>query len=159
MTGRRGSIEQRFWPKVDVCGPDECWLWNAALRSGGYGELWSGGAANVGEMVSAHRVSWELHYGAIANGLHVLHRCDTKRCVNPTHLFLGTNDDNVADKMAKGRHWVPRGEASSMAKMTDKKIREIRASKLKQTEIAKIYNVRQGYISKIITRALWSHVV
>lgn len=76
-----------------------CFLWTSSLRSSGYGELWvkRGGQA-------AHRLAYEHHVGPIPPGLCVLHRCDTPACVNPEHLFVGTNQDNVDDKMRKGRH-------------------------------------------------------
>lgn len=90
------AIEDRFWAKVDRGG--ECWLWTAGRDSSGYGSLRTGHTK-----VSAHRLSWQLHHGQIPPGQNVLHRCDNPRCVRPDHLFLGTQADNVADMVAKGR--------------------------------------------------------
>lgn len=97
----------RFWEKVDKSG--DCWLWTAHVAgSNGYGQF----AITHIRMTMAHRFSYELHYGAIPDGLKVLHSCDTPRCVRPDHLFLGTNADNTADMFAKGRaatgdrHWT-----------------------------------------------------
>lgn len=91
---------KRFWDNVQKS--PGCWLWTAAKRHKGYG------AFNVrGENFKAHRLAWELTYGPIPKGMHVCHRCDTPSCVNPTHLFLGTNQDNVADMFQKGRNSPP----------------------------------------------------
>lgn len=87
------TLEQRFHEKYEVCPESGCWLWTASVRNGGYGQL------NVdGKIVGAHRVSYELHNGLIPendsyHGMCVLHKCDTPRCVNPEHLFLGTHQD------------------------------------------------------------------
>jgi len=93
-----------FWTKVAVRGPDDCWLW-LACRTGNskYGQF-SGGALVTGhKIITAHRFSWWLHFGPVPNDMQVLHRCDVKTCVNPAHLFLGTQRDNMRDMVAKGR--------------------------------------------------------
>lgn len=102
---RQASAEDRFWPKVDKRGPvvtpelGPCWMWIAACFWDGYGIF---GVARTS--LKAHRFSWQLAHGAIPQGLHCLHRCDNRRCVNPAHLFLGTNTDNIRDMVKKGRH-------------------------------------------------------
>ena len=78
-----------------------CWVWGGYRNRGGYGFTRVGGRGAPGKL--AHRLSWELHRGPIPNGLHVLHRCDNPSCVRPDHLFLGTNQENIADRIAKGR--------------------------------------------------------
>ncbi len=94
-------VAERFWPKVDRRGPDECWEWKAARQAEGYGKMFT---TNRCRPERAHRVSWVLHHGPIPDGMFVLHRCDNPPCVNPAHLFLGTNLDNIEDMGRKGRH-------------------------------------------------------
>lgn len=94
-------LEQRFWPKVQK-SIGGCWLWIAGGDSEtGYGRIRVGGRGTKHEV--AHRVSWELTNGPIPEGLWVLHHCDTPRCVRPDHLYLGTVQDNNADRVARGR--------------------------------------------------------
>lgn len=90
----------RFWRKV-LRPADGCWTWTAATRNG-YGAIGAVRIGNTSYLAYAHRVSWHLAHGPIVGGLHVLHRCDNKRCVRPDHLFLGTHDDNMRDAAAKG---------------------------------------------------------
>jgi len=95
------TTEQRFWNKVNKT--DTCWLWTASKRNKGYGAF---SYTRDGKMIQdrAHRYSWEIHKGSIPEGLFVLHSCDVPACVNPSHLFLGNNQENVDDMMNKGRH-------------------------------------------------------
>lgn len=92
-------LADRFWKRV--VKSDGCWLWTGNRAVGGYGVILPGGGTRG--LALAHRVSWEIHFGPIPDGMHVLHKCDNPPCVNPAHLFLGTQRDNNTDKVRKGR--------------------------------------------------------
>lgn len=97
------SLSVKFWEKVDKSpghGPDGlCWIWTASTNEKGYGRLMIDGYPK-----KAHRLGFVLQVGSIPDGLHVLHKCDNPACVRGDHLFLGTNYDNVLDRMAKSRN-------------------------------------------------------
>jgi hypothetical protein len=93
------SIEDRFW--ANVLKTSTCWLWKGSKRPNGYGRLQVRGEVN--KTFGVHRLSWELHNGPIPSGLFVCHKCDVPLCVNPEHLFLGTQLENMRDRRAKGR--------------------------------------------------------
>ena len=130
-----------------------CWLWTANTGRDGYGKI----KVNK-HTVRAHRFSWEVHCGPIPNGLQVLHRCDVPCCVNPDHLFLGTNIDNVSDCVKKDRH--ARGNRNGSAILTDDDITAIRkiGRTVPQRVIAKQFGVNRGHISKILSMKLWKEI-
>src|ERR1035437_4143493 len=99
-----------------------CWLWQAATRNA-YGRFWNGK-----RMVNAHCFSHELYIGPIPDGLFVLHECNNPSCVRPSHLFLGTQFDNIHDMIQKGRRVIIYGSKRSEAKLTEAIIKEVRAS-------------------------------
>lgn len=130
-----------------------CWLWLGALNPKGYGQVHVKGVT-----LAAHRRSWQLHQGQIPDGLHVLHRCDNRMCVNPDHLFLGTNGDNVADRTKKGRHVSVIGENQSRSKLTEQDVRSIRQDPRHNTTIAGELGVSNVLISMVKRRKIWRHV-
>jgi hypothetical protein len=94
-------LEERFWPKVNKTAPNGCWEWTACTNELGYG--WIAAGTRQGRHLKAHRVSYALAFGEVPEGMSVLHRCDNPLCVKPSHLFLGTQADNMADMIRKGR--------------------------------------------------------
>lgn len=132
MTIYSDSTLSRFWAKVDIRGPDECWPWLAArfINKRGekiYGQFYVGpGRAAVPKR--AHVMSYELANGDVPDGLHVCHTCDNPPCVNPKHLWVGTNTQNHADKDRKGRHGYTGtlGSAHPRAKLNEATVRAIK---------------------------------
>ena len=90
--------------------------------------------------------------------LEVCHTCDNRKCVNPNHLWLGTTQQNTQDKMNKNRHWVPKGETRSDAKLTDDAVRYIRRSNEPHTEVAKAFGVSEALIRGVRKNVYWKHV-
>ena len=147
------KIVDRFMAKV--VKTEGCWNWTARKTPQGYGRISVG---NVNKL--AHRVAFELMVGPIGE-LHVLHRCDNPSCVNPAHLWLGTNAENVADKVAKGRVPSVVGAANPKSKLQDEDvlaIREAVARGIKQRDLAAQYGVTQTQICTIAHRKQWRHL-
>lgn len=149
------SLEDRFWGKVAKAGPDHCWEWLAAKLPNGYGGIQVNGAK-----VGAHRVSYELNIGEIPEGLCVLHACDNPGCVNPAHLWLGTNADNSADMVAKGRSARLKGEKHGNNKLTGDQVLEIRRLYPEHTmkELAAMFGVSGALVCRIVNRKIWKHL-
>ncbi len=154
-TGIKPTQKQlkNFWAKVSKT--ESCWIWTAALVSGGYG----GFKTPLG-IRRAHRFSWELSNGKIKGGLHVLHKCDNPKCVNPDHLFIGTPQDNANDRNSKGRH--EHGDRHGMAKLNSEKVIEIRrlcrTGRFSLKHISQIFSVSRETIGQIRDRKTWSHL-
>jgi hypothetical protein len=151
------TLEQRFWRKVFK--DEDCWEWEGQKHNAGYGRL-DRVVKGKRTPMYAHRISWQLHYGSIPRGMHVLHRCDNPSCVNPTHLFLGTQRANNADKIAKNRQAM--GVKFPHAKLTPSKVRAIRRKYAKGgitlQQLAYLYGIAFGQIGAIIRREAWKHV-
>lgn len=148
MNGNSRPLLERFEEKYTTEPNTGCWLWTASVNHKGYGFIGIGGSGNIR---TAHRVSYELHNDAIPDGLHVLHRCDQRSCVNPAHLFLGTNKENVADKMSKRRASCGRAHSMSLTnkKLQEEDVRQIRralAVGVRQRDLAAAFSVSQRTI-------------
>lgn len=151
---RRKAIVEIFQQYVIPGEPDACWEWQGYRDKLGYGELkhWTG-------KCFAHRFSYEYYKGPIPNGLCILHRCDNPSCINPKHLLIGTQQDNMADMVNKGRQ--ARGSRRGGSKLTEAvipEIRALRATGMFYTEIAQLYGVTDSTIRSIIHGSTWSHV-
>ena len=150
-----GDLE-RFWEKVQRS--DSCWEWTGCRLRSGYGQIKWGD-----KIRRAHRVSWEIHFGPIPDGLWVLHHCDNPPCVRPDHLYLGTLVDNAQDCVRRGRHyhWRGQGEGHPMARLTEGQVLEIRRQRengLSGHLIARAFGLSKTQVYDIINRKSWAHL-
>ncbi len=163
------STKERF-EKYFIPEPNTgCWLWTGSLTSTGYGQIGLGSKTDgTRKPHKAHRVAYELYVGKIPHGMGVLHRCDTPLCVNPQHLFLGTQKDNSQDMGRKGRSAVQRhpeivrGEANGRAVLTEPYVQEIRRLKREgfgPTDIAHKIGQSFSAICGVYYGATWKHVL
>ena len=146
-------VLERFEEKFTQGDPSECWIWHAGKFSNGYGSF-----RLARRTKQAHRLSWEFYRGPIPAGIHVLHKCDVPSCVNPNHLFLGTHQDNMDDREAKGRGNHAKGERSSNAKLTNNQAKEIFHSQGTHKELGLRYGVGKTAVSKIKRKVSWKHI-
>jgi hypothetical protein len=154
---RSRPIVSRFWEKVRKGeSSNSCWLWTASGLGGGKNQFY--GQFTItrdGKQYHtyAHRVSWELHNGPIPDGLSVLHKCDTPRCVNPAHLFLGTHTDNMRDAAAKHRLSVPRRRRQIVSTEQLPEVeRLIAAGELTYEQIGNRFGVTKMWVSQYVNR-------
>lgn len=145
----------RFWSSVIFT--DRCWLWNGVIFNHGYGQFYVDGRRWL-----AHRYSWKLHHGEIPEGYYILHTCDNKRCINPKHLFLGTQFDNMKDMVSKNRHSPQHGSTNRAAKLTESQVTEIRkiypTGSYTQHQLADMYSMSVNTIQNILYRKWWKHL-
>lgn len=167
---RDKSLEDRFWEKVKIGKPDECWEWQAYKDSKrrGYGHIRVSDKEIVPSPrpVAAHRVSWIINVGPIPKGMNVLHECDNPPCINPNHLFLGTYQDNTDDMIRKGRDRKNPclGEKNGFAKCTNSRVIYMRDlwddgdGGYSYKELAAKFGLHEDTIKGIILRRSWTHV-
>jgi hypothetical protein len=144
--------------KVTASG---CWEWKLFRNALGYGVVGVGSRTNgTKKLMSAHRLSWTVYKGPIPLGLCVLHRCDNPPCINPEHLFLGTNEDNMKDMAAKGRTRVLRGSMVGTAKLFPRQVRKIKQlfGILNDCQIARAFEVSDSLIWNIRKGISWRHI-
>lgn len=168
------TLADRFWAKVRETRT--CWLWTASTDSKGYGKI---GVA--GKTVAAHRVAWFLTYGEWPTK-DVLHHCDNPRCVRPSHLFLGTQLDNMRDMVSKGRHhsrradsygwmrdgtWLAAirrnrrsyaGEGNPHARLTTADVVDIRTRQLTAQQVVEEYGMSSTQARRIVDGESWKNV-
>lgn len=176
-------FSERFWIKVDKNGPVPehrkelgcCWIWKARRDKDGYGSFHVS-ENGTQKHIRAHRFSYIANVGDIPPNLHCLHKCDNPACVRPDHLWLGTTQDNTADKMKKDRHRaatgdsngsrthperLPRGEGRWNAKLSAEKVIAIRglfSGGEKINSIASKFSVGRHAILKVVNGKTWTHI-
>lgn len=148
---KNGTASERL-AELSVAEESGCIRFTGHLDGEGYGRIM---VARVKYM--AHRLSYSLNNGPIPDGYVVRHKCDNPSCINPEHLEVGTQADNIADKVSRGRQ--ARGSGVGKAILTEESVREIRSSPLKVSELSTLYGVSVVSIRNILRRKTWQHVV
>ena len=147
------KLETRFWKMVKKT--DSCWVWKGTQFGHGYGNF-----RCCGDSCPAHRMSWIITHGRIPEKMHVLHHCDNRLCVRPSHLWIGTHMDNVIDKVKKKRHDF--GEKHPGGRLTEKQIIEIRSLYKPHVMTAKIISEKYGIsisnVYSIVKNIIWRHI-
>ncbi len=155
------TVQQRFFERVSKEGPshpynsgaEKCWLWTGSVDVYGYGDL-----RVDGKRMKAHRLSWMLHFGEVNSETHVLHCCDNPLCVNPSHLFLGTHQENMADMVRKGRVnysgfvWAK----SKLSESQRAQLIDMALSGISHTKISNHFGVTRAYVWQLAKANGWS---
>lgn len=160
MTEKIPAID-RFSTKYEIDPVTGCWNWIKSCDGQGYGQFWSGS-----KLMRSHRWAYNYYKGNLSQNLCVCHKCDNIKCVNPDHMFLGTQDDNLKDMTNKGRRALDtaknrntaRGERQGRSKLTEEQVREILTFNGNQHDIARKFNVTHSLISSIKLRKVWKHL-
>lgn len=148
------TFEERFWAKALV--GDGCWDWAGSLMPNGYGQM---SVIPWPKKEYAHRIAFTLTNGLVPEGMDVCHSCDNRRCVRPSHLWLGTRADNLQDMVRKGRSTM--GARNSQAKLRTKDVLAILAASAageSKHQLAASFGVAPGHITQILSGRRWGHV-
>lgn len=157
------NLRDKFYKYLpDILIESECWQWKGAINHarGGYGQL-----THNKKTLKAHRVSYELYYSKSLDNLHCLHKCDNPSCVNPLHLFAGTNQDNMRDKLFKGRcdTGYQKGQYNGASKLKDIDVIEIRklynSKNYTHIKLGEMYGVHRSTISYIVNNKTYMHLL
>lgn len=143
----------RLWDRTDR--NTDCWMWQGGKDRKGYGLI----SVN-GKMMRAHRLAWELTYGSIPHGLCVCHHCDHPACINPEHLFVGTNLENMQDKVRKGHPngGIVYGERNGASKLTSLQVEEIRhlhTTGISDRKLAVLFCIGKSQVNRIVNNLNW----
>tara|TARA_R110000868_G_scaffold131618_1_gene341717 strand:+ start:205 stop:681 length:477 start_codon:yes stop_codon:yes gene_type:complete len=144
----------------DILNENHCWIWNGAKDKNGYGIT-----SQNKKTLKVHRLMYEIYYAESLKELHCLHTCDNPSCVNPLHLFAGTNLDNVRDKINKGRCYTgyQKGENNGASKLKDNDVIEIRklynTGKYTTTKLGEMYKIHRSTISYIVNNKTYTHLL
>lgn len=148
---------ERFWSKVKIGNPNECWEWIAGPYHNRYGIFWL-----HGKNISSHRMAWQIfHKKKIPIGMLVNHHCDNMRCVNPRHLYIGTNEDNNRDTVTRRRRVnnAPKGIKHSKCLLKEFEVLRIYSDKKHSyQELANIFNVSPSAVRSIRRAKTWKHI-
>ena len=157
------GLAHRLWSRVSgMHSEDACWLWIGATVRGRYGQIRLDPVGNEprGKKTTTHRAAWLVTFGQIPDSLHVCHRCDNPRCVNPRHLWLGTHAQNLSDMKVKGRS--ARGERSGTARLTSKQVKAARylhaTGRYSVKDLALLGSVARTTMGNAITGQSWRHL-
>jgi hypothetical protein len=142
----------RFWSRIEVRKRSLCWPWRWGSTPAGYGDFMT----STGEHCPAHRMAYQISKGAIEAGKVIRHTCDNPLCCNPEHLIQGTHQENVADRVSRGRS--ARGEDSGRAVLTENQVLLIRRSPLTNRYFAKKFEVDDKTVKDARTGKTWSHL-
>ena len=159
VIGSHSPVEERFFRFIDKT--DNCWIWTGkSINQKGYGQIQIGGKGSRHKL--AHRLSYEIHFGDIAPGLVVMHKCDNPSCVNPEHLETGTQSKNIKDAIDRGRKISKPphrfGESHGASKLTELNVMEIRVSLAETKELAIKFGISKSSIERVRNRKTWSHI-
>lgn len=149
-----GGTPEYFWSKVIIKNINECWIWMGLKDKDGYGKFFE----NNNDTIRSHRYVYTLYYGDIPENMQICHTCDTPECVNPNHLFSGTHQDNVNDKVNKNRQVKGENHIGSKLKESDIILIRQLALTIPHNKLAQQFNISTFMIYNIIYEKSWAHV-
>jgi len=145
---------KKFWSRVEKRDENECWPWLGSFDKDGYGQM-RDGIRKIQDR--AHKFSARLHFGEIPKGMCVCHFCDNQWCSNPKHLFFGTQQDNIADKLSKNRQ--AKGEQQGLSKLTEEQIAEIRSrANESYRTLCQEFGLVPSTVYRIWRNQSWKHI-